>query len=62
MAHCIMEFLEGMTLRQQLASDPLTPRKAIDYGAQVAEGLAAAHDKGFIHRGPRRAGALLDRS
>ena len=28
----------------------LPPRKAIDYARQAAEGLAAAHDKGIVHR------------
>jgi Tol biopolymer transport system component len=50
MAYCVMELLEGAPLREHLASGPLPPRKVIDYGAQIAEGLAAAHDKGFVHR------------
>jgi serine/threonine protein kinase len=48
--YLVSEFLEGQTLRQELSSGPLTPRKAIDYGLQVAQGLAAAHARGVIHR------------
>ena len=46
----VMELLEGQTLRDVLADGPLPARKAIDYGAQLARGLAAAHDRGIIHR------------
>ena len=45
-----MELLEGETLRDRLKDGALSPRKAIDYGAQIARGLAAAHDRGIIHR------------
>jgi hypothetical protein len=33
-----MELLDGRTLREMLADGPLPPRKAIDYGAQIASG------------------------
>jgi len=46
----VVELLEGETLRQRLTNGPLTIRKAIEYGVQVARGLAAAHDKGLVHR------------
>ena len=49
-AYAVMELLEGETLRQELASGPLTARRAVDYGVQVAHGLAAAHEKGIVHR------------
>ena len=45
-----MELLEGETLREALAKGPLLLRKALDVGLQVAEGLAAAHGKGIVHR------------
>ena len=46
----VMELLEGETLRDRLANGPLPARKAIEFGAQIARGLAAAHDRGIIHR------------
>ena len=49
--YLITELLEGQyTLRDLIAEGPLPLRKAIDYAIQIAEGLAAAHDKGIAHR------------
>src|SRR5450759_2120137 len=49
-AYAAMELLDGETLRGRLSSGALPVRKAIDYGVQIAEGLAAAHEKGIVHR------------
>ena len=46
----VSELLEGESLRSRLRDGPLTSRKAIDYARQISEGLAAAHDKGIVHR------------
>jgi eukaryotic-like serine/threonine-protein kinase len=48
--YLVSELLVGDTLRQQLERGSLPVRKAIDYGVQIAHGLAAAHDKGIVHR------------
>jgi len=48
--YVVAELLEGETLRQRLLAGPLGARKAIEYGVQVAHGLAAAHEKGIAHR------------
>jgi eukaryotic-like serine/threonine-protein kinase len=48
--YVVSELLEGETLRELLKNGPLSTRKAIDYGLQVAHGLAAAHEKGIVHR------------
>ncbi len=46
----VSELLEGTSLRSELENGPLSTRKAADYAVQIAQGLAAAHDKGIIHR------------
>ena len=46
----VMELLQGRTLRQAMAGGPLPLRTAMEIGAQVALGLAAAHNAGIIHR------------
>ncbi|MBK9065216.1 MAG: serine/threonine-protein kinase [Acidobacteria bacterium] len=46
----VMELLEGETLRAKLAGGAIAPRKAVDFAQQMAQGLAAAHDKGIVHR------------
>ncbi len=48
--YIVSELLTGGTLRVDLQYGPLSVRKAIDYGVQIANGLAAAHEKGIIHR------------
>jgi predicted ATPase len=45
-----MELIEGRTLRELLAPGLLPIRKAIEIAAQVAEGLAKAHEAGITHR------------
>lgn len=48
--YLVTELLEGVTLRDRLGNGPLAPRRAVECAVQVAEGLAAAHDKGIVHR------------
>jgi predicted ATPase len=45
-----MELVEGQTLRQMLTAGMLPIRKTIEIAAQVAEGLAKAHEAGIAHR------------
>ncbi|HVG23977.1 MAG TPA: protein kinase, partial [Thermoanaerobaculia bacterium] len=52
--YIVTELLEGETLRGALRQNGtairLPVRKAIDYGIQIANGLAAAHERGIVHR------------
>ena len=44
----VMEFVDGQTLQER--KNTLSQKQALDIGIQIAEGLAAAHDKGVVHR------------
>ncbi|HKC23318.1 MAG TPA: serine/threonine-protein kinase, partial [Thermoanaerobaculia bacterium] len=48
--YAVSELLEGETLRMAMAHGPIPPRRALDIAREVAEGLAAAHEKGIVHR------------
>src|SRR3954471_11723500 len=48
--YLVSELLEGKTLAESLRRGPLPLRQAIQFGVQIAHGLAAAHEKGIVHR------------
>ena len=48
--YVVTELLEGATLRDQIRIAPMNWRRAVEVGALVAEGLAAAHAKSIVHR------------
>ena len=49
-SYIAMELVEGRTLRETLADGPLPIDQLIEVATQVADGLAAAHDRGVVHR------------
>jgi Tol biopolymer transport system component len=48
--YVVSELLEGETLRARLGAAPPPAHRALDYGLQIARGLAAAHEHGVVHR------------
>src|SRR5436189_324373 len=48
--YIVTELLEGEDLRRLLAAGALPPRRAAELGLEVARGLAAAHERGIVHR------------
>src|SRR2546422_7242488 len=45
-----MEFIDGKTLKATAAVENLSIQKVLDIAIQVCDGLAAAHEKGVVHR------------
>jgi serine/threonine-protein kinase len=50
LAYMAMELLEGTELRERLKNGALPPAEAMEIAAQIAEGLAFAHERGVVHR------------
>ena len=48
--YIVSELLEGETLRELLSAGRVPQRKVLDYARQIARALAAAHEKGIVHR------------
>jgi serine/threonine protein kinase/Tol biopolymer transport system component len=48
--YIVSELLEGESLRARIRQNAVPPRKALDYAAQIARGLAAAHERNIVHR------------
>ena len=48
--YLITELVDGVTLRDRIGSDALSAREVIRIGAQIADGLNAAHAAGLVHR------------
>jgi len=57
--YIVSELLEGETLGARLEDGKVSVRTAVDWARQIAQGLAAAHDKGIVHRDLKPANLFL---
>ena len=55
-----MRFVEGGTLRQSLAREKFSPRRAAELMAKVARAVHHAHQRGILHRDLKPGNILLD--
>ncbi len=60
-AYMAMELLEGVELRELIARGRPALPLALDIAAQVADGLAYAHDRGVVHRDIKPANIMIVR-
>ncbi|MDN3351579.1 serine/threonine-protein kinase [Actinomadura sp. DC4] len=57
----VMELIRGRTLAQVVKADgPLSPRRVAEIGAQILDGLRAAHRAGVVHRDVKPSNVMLD--
>jgi predicted Ser/Thr protein kinase len=57
----VMEFVDGLNLRQLEREGKLTPREALQIVPQICEALQFAHDEGIVHRDIKPENILLDK-
>ena len=55
----VMEYIEGIELKERLKSGIISPDEATNIAIQIAEGLKAAHIKGIIHRDIKSSNIML---
>src|SRR5437868_13201942 len=58
-SYLVMEYVEGQTLASRLREGPLPFDQLLRYGAEIAQGLAAAHERGIIHRDLKPSNLML---
>lgn len=57
----LMEFVDGVNLRQLLSNSRISPREALAIVPQICEALQFAHDSGIVHRDIKPENILLDK-
>jgi serine/threonine protein kinase/Tol biopolymer transport system component len=55
-----MTFVDGATLKEKIAGQPLDLRETLKIAIEAAQGLRAAHRKGIVHKDIKAANIMLD--
>jgi tRNA A-37 threonylcarbamoyl transferase component Bud32 len=59
--YLLMEFVDGLTLRQLLQNGKLAPAEALNIVPKICEALQYAHEQGIVHRDIKPENILLDK-
>jgi predicted Ser/Thr protein kinase len=59
--YLVMEFVDGVNLRQTMRAGQLSPQEALAIVPQICDALQYAHDQGVVHRDIKPENVLLDR-
>ena len=59
--YILMEYVDGVNLRQLLTNGRISPREAMAIVPQICDALQFAHDQGIVHRDIKPENLLLDR-
>jgi tRNA A-37 threonylcarbamoyl transferase component Bud32 len=59
--YLVMEFVDGVNLRQAMQAGRLTPEQALTIVPQVCDALQFAHEEGIVHRDIKPENILLDK-
>ncbi|HEY6050682.1 MAG TPA: serine/threonine-protein kinase [Thermoanaerobaculia bacterium] len=60
--YLVTEIVEGGDLRSHLSGERLSLRRVVELAAQIASGLAAAHEQGVVHRDLKPENVLIGRN
>jgi len=59
--YLVMEYVDGVNLRQAILAEQITPQKALAIVPQICDALQYAHEEGVVHRDIKPENVLLDR-
>jgi eukaryotic-like serine/threonine-protein kinase len=60
--YIVSELIDGAPLREEISRGPLPLKRFLDLAAQIADGLAAAHEAGIVHRDIKPENIMVTRS
>lgn len=61
LSYLVMEYVDGMNLRERLQSDGLSPAEVLPIIPRLCDALQYAHDEGVVHRDIKPENILFDR-